>query len=95
MSDLDFSNVCEDSSDKYFYAIIGCIEDILLDENFVQLHSTFMEQYWTYFDDNEENKFIYSDIFRNYQETIEKYIEEQLIKHIKNFHMSHLENELK
>ncbi|KAK4879894.1 hypothetical protein RN001_008040 [Aquatica leii] len=93
--DIDICNVCQNSSDQYFYTIIGCIEDILLDDKFVQLHSNFMEKYWTYFDAGDENKFVYSDIFKKYNETIEKYIENQLTEKIENFDMNSLEEELK
>ncbi|KAB0797290.1 hypothetical protein PPYR_08284 [Photinus pyralis] len=93
--DIDISNECQNSSDQYFYNIIGCIEDILLDDRFVQLHSNFMEQYWIHFEEQDENKFIYSDIFRKYNETIEKYIEDQLMKQVDNFDMNRLEEELK
>lgn len=93
--EINYSNVCQDSSDQYFYTIIGCIEDILMDAKFIELHNNFMEQYWPHFEDSEENKFVYTDIFKKYNDTIEKYIEDQLSKTIENFDMNKLEEELK
>lgn len=83
-----------DESDKEFNSIIGHIEDIIVDEKFLQLHNNFLEQYWTTFENSEENKLIYMDIFQKYNETIEKYIEKELMKKVQNFNMNQFEKEL-
>ncbi|KAJ3655688.1 hypothetical protein Zmor_014809 [Zophobas morio] len=93
--DLDISHYCADDSEKYFAQVIGCIEDILLDDSFLKLHKSFMENHWKEFEDTEENKLIYTDIFRKYIETIEKYIETQLKKAIPHFNMLEFEYELR
>lgn len=36
------------------------------DPQFQDLQKTFMEKYWNEFDDNEENKLVYMDIFKEY-----------------------------
>lgn len=93
--DLDISHHCLDKDEKFFALIIGCIEDILMDENFVKLHNEFMEENWKVFEDNEENKLVYTDIFIKYNETIEKYIETELLKAIPGFKMMEFEYLLK
>lgn len=87
--------MCLDSSDQYFYEVIGSIEDTLMDDKFIKLHADFLEKYWQNFESTEENKFIYMDIFKEYNETIEKFIQEKLIENVKNFNMERFENELK
>lgn len=47
-----------------------------------------MEKYWSKFEDSEENKLEYMDIFREYQQEIEEYIEMYLRKCIENFDMN-------
>lgn len=36
------------------------------DPQFQELQKSFMEKYWNEFDDNEENKLVYMDIFKEY-----------------------------
>ncbi|KAK3752815.1 hypothetical protein QZH41_016348 [Actinostola sp. cb2023] len=50
------------------------------------LHS-FMEKYVHHFEDTEENKLIYTDIFKEYGNLIEKYIEHELSKRMSSFSM--------
>lgn len=95
MEDIDIANIHLDNSDSEFNSIIGHIEDIIMQENFLNLLSTFMENHYLEFDyNNEENKLIYMDIFQKYTETIEKYIEEELRKDIDNFDMDKFEKDL-
>lgn len=93
--DINFTHLSLDASDKEFHSIVGHIEDILMEDKFLELHNSFMEKYWREFEENEENKFIYTDIFKEYQATIEKYIEQELTKKITNFDMVAFEEELK
>lgn len=96
IDDLELSHLSlENDSDGYFATIIGNIEDIIMQDDFSKLLTSFMDKYWEEFDDAEENKLIYTDIFREYLETIEKYIEENLRKNIDSFDMTFFENELK
>ncbi|XP_017780543.1 PREDICTED: ADP-ribosylation factor-like protein 2-binding protein isoform X2 [Nicrophorus vespilloides] len=93
--DINFSDLSVDDKDKQFHSVVGHIEDILMEDEFVAMHNAFMEKHWTEFEDTEENKFIYTDIFREYGRTIEKYIEEELNDRVPNFNMIQFENELK
>lgn len=92
--DINFSDMSIDDSDKAFHSVIGHIEDIIMDEKFLHLHSNFLEMHWKEFECEEENKLVYMDIFQLYNETIEKFIEEELMKRIKHFSMSSFEKEL-
>ncbi|EDV29039.1 uncharacterized protein TRIADDRAFT_52525 [Trichoplax adhaerens] len=74
--------------DAKFDTIIGHLEDIIMDEDeFQQMESDFMEKYYMEFENTEENKLIYTDIFNEYVSTIEKYTEESLRARMPNFSM--------
>ncbi|KAJ8985825.1 hypothetical protein NQ317_012066 [Molorchus minor] len=84
---FEYINTTNVNSDRYFSQIIGCIEEIIMDEEFIHLQNTFMEEYWTEFDNEEENKLIYMDIFKKYIATVEKFIEYRLLQCINSFDM--------
>jgi len=85
--DLEILNAQASADDMFFDLVIGHIEDIFMEENFQELQKCFMEKYWHEFEDNEENKLCYMDIFKEYTEIIEKHIETHLTKQIPNFSM--------
>lgn len=70
-----------------FDNIIGYIEDILVDEEFQSLQKRFMEKHWVEFEEEEENKLIYTDIFNEYNNIIERHIEEKLRQKMPDFSM--------
>ncbi|XP_076803313.1 ADP-ribosylation factor-like protein 2-binding protein [Clavelina lepadiformis] len=76
------------SSHRRFDVIIGTIEDIIMSEEFQIIQRSFMDKYYLQFEDTEENKFIYTDIFQEYGAIIERYLEEQLRLRIPEFSMS-------
>lgn len=59
------------------------------------LQKSFMNQFYHEFNDNEENKIIYTDIFNNYTQTIETFIMENLQKTVMDMDMLRFTNELK
>lgn len=67
---------------------------MLLNEEFLEMQNNFMDKYWHEFEDNEENKLVYMDIFQEYQNKIEYYIEEYLQKNIGGFEMETFIQEL-
>eukprot|EP00794_Sanderia_malayensis_P018556 gene18556-20423_t len=81
-------------ADEKFDNTIGALEDILLDDKFQDLQDSFMDQYYKEFEDTEENKLIYMDIFKEYTEMLEKYIEEKLCKAIDGFSMEQFQSSL-
>ncbi|XP_008468165.1 ADP-ribosylation factor-like protein 2-binding protein isoform X2 [Diaphorina citri] len=70
-----------------FHQIIGSIEDILIDVEFSNLQLHFLEKYWMEFEDVDENKFIYMDIFQEYTQSIEALLENKLAACIPDFDM--------
>uniref|UniRef100_A0A8D0GE63 ADP-ribosylation factor-like protein 2-binding protein n=1 Tax=Sphenodon punctatus TaxID=8508 RepID=A0A8D0GE63_SPHPU len=75
-------------SDAEFDAVVGYLEDIIMDDDFQLIQRNFMEKYYQEFDDTEENKLIYTPIFNEYICLVEKYIEEKLLDRIPGFSMS-------
>lgn len=53
-----------------------------------------MEKSYKHFEDNDENKLIYTTIHKDYTNLIEKYLETQLKKKIENFSMKEFMNDL-
>lgn len=70
-----------------FDEAIGHIEDVIMDPQFQTLQKAFMEKYWNEFDDTEENKLVYMDIFKEYTDVVEKYIEDHLKQNMTEFDM--------
>ncbi|XP_039262236.1 ADP-ribosylation factor-like protein 2-binding protein [Styela clava] len=86
--DIDVDEITSTSKESLkFDSIIGHIEDIIISEDFQNMQDTFMEKYYKEFDDSEENKFIYTDIFKEYTATIEKCLNDELKKRISDFSM--------
>ncbi|XP_054567177.1 ADP-ribosylation factor-like protein 2-binding protein isoform X2 [Eptesicus fuscus] len=76
------------TSDAEFDAVVGYLEDIIMDDEFQLLQRNFMDKYYQEFEDTEENKLIYTPIFNEYISLVEKYIEEQLLERIPGFNMA-------
>uniref|UniRef100_A0A1B6KEY4 ADP-ribosylation factor-like protein 2-binding protein n=1 Tax=Graphocephala atropunctata TaxID=36148 RepID=A0A1B6KEY4_9HEMI len=70
-----------------FDIIIGHIEDILVDDDFEHLQKDFLEKYWEEFENKEENKLIYMNIFKEYTNLIENHLEEKLKVKVPEFCM--------
>ncbi|XP_069757541.1 ADP-ribosylation factor-like protein 2-binding protein isoform X4 [Narcine bancroftii] len=90
MEDPEVENLALSSSsdvDAEFDAVIGHIEDIIMDEEFQVLQRHFMDKYYLEFENTEENKLSYTQIFQEYVDLLEKYIEKQLIERIPSFNM--------
>uniref|UniRef100_A0A1B6CZI9 ADP-ribosylation factor-like protein 2-binding protein n=3 Tax=Clastoptera arizonana TaxID=38151 RepID=A0A1B6CZI9_9HEMI len=88
--EIEFNNSSEMTE---FDFVIGCIEDIIIDEEFQTLQKDFMEKYWEHFEDGDENKLIYTTIFNEYNNEIEDHIEKKLRHKVPDFCMnSFIEN---
>ncbi|XP_042352537.1 ADP-ribosylation factor-like protein 2-binding protein [Plectropomus leopardus] len=91
MVDMDEENFAVSSSsaaEAAFDAVIGCIEDIIMEEDFQQLQQTFMEKHYLEFEDSDENKLSYTPIFNEYVDLLEKHLEQQLMERIPGFNMN-------
>ncbi|KAJ7426421.1 RING finger and SPRY domain-containing protein 1 [Willisornis vidua] len=75
------------TSDEEFDIVVGYLEDIIMDDDFQIIQRSFLEKHYQEFDDSEENKLIYTDIFNEYISLVEKYIEEKLLDRIRGFDM--------
>ena len=53
---------------------MGALQEVLLDENFERLQKKFCNEHCMHFEATEENKLIYTDIFKKYHDIIESYI---------------------
>ncbi|KAI3379858.1 hypothetical protein SNEBB_008455 [Seison nebaliae] len=79
---------CASKEDRLFDSIIGTLEDIVMEENFRETQFRFMEMNYHHFDiDNDESKFIYTDLHEKYSNLIETFITNELINRIPDFHM--------
>mmetsp|Transcript_22040 Transcript_22040/g.26029 ORF Transcript_22040/g.26029 Transcript_22040/m.26029 type:complete len:184 (-) Transcript_22040:92-643(-) len=76
------------SEDALFDDIVGALQNILLDESFVNLQTSFCERNCDEFDDTDENKLSYTGIFEEYCSVIEAFLEENVKREIKEFSLS-------
>ncbi|CAJ1057001.1 ADP-ribosylation factor-like protein 2-binding protein [Xyrichtys novacula] len=83
-----FAVSCSSAEEKAFDTVIGCIENIVIEEGFEQLQQSFLEKHYLEFDDSEENKLSYTLIFKEYVDLLEKYLEQQLMEKIPGFNMN-------
>ncbi|KAJ1072695.1 hypothetical protein K5549_011921 [Capra hircus] len=71
---LSFSS----ASDAEFDAVVGYLEDIIMDDEFQLLQRNFMDKYYQEFEDTEENKLTYTPIFNEYVRNVCKGLENRL-----------------
>ena len=74
--------------EAYFDMIISHIQDIVFDCKFKEMQNNFFKEHCNEFEENEENKLIYTEVFQKYKQTIESYIEDKLKEVIKGFNMT-------
>ncbi|KAM7348251.1 ADP-ribosylation factor-like protein 2-binding protein [Cochliomyia hominivorax] len=84
--------VCEKS--EYFDQVIGHVEDIVLSEKFQKLHEQFLEKHWTTFEESEENKLEYMEIFEEYAALFETFFVRELKQLMEDFDMEKFAEEL-
>ncbi|XP_076846966.1 ADP-ribosylation factor-like protein 2-binding protein [Brachyhypopomus gauderio] len=95
LGEEDFAISKSSEADAVFDTVIGNIEEIIMDGEFQNLQQSFMEKYYLEFEDSEENKLIYTSIFNEYVDLLEKYLEQQLIERIPGFNMNDFIHTLK
>ena len=59
---------------------MDCIQDIIIEDEFAEIRETFFEKYSQVFEDKEENKLEYMDIYKEYVQIIEGYMVSRLNK---------------
>ncbi|CAK9024434.1 Stearoyl-CoA desaturase (Acyl-CoA desaturase) (Delta(9)-desaturase) (Delta-9 desaturase) (Fatty acid desaturase) [Durusdinium trenchii] len=75
------------AEDNEFDEIVGALEEIIMDPRFVKLQSEFCRRHCNRFHKDDENKLEYTDIFNEYTQTIETYLESRLKRCIPGFRM--------
>uniref|UniRef100_A0A6V2TH31 ADP-ribosylation factor-like protein 2-binding protein n=1 Tax=Heterosigma akashiwo TaxID=2829 RepID=A0A6V2TH31_HETAK len=70
-----------------FDMVVGALEEILLDEEFTDLQTPFFKQHCDEFEDTDENKLEYTDIFNSYTEMIEEFLAGRLAAAVPGFSM--------
>eukprot|EP00275_Glaucocystis_incrassata_P002323 EC125226.1.p1 GENE.EC125226.1~~EC125226.1.p1 ORF type:complete len:258 (+),score=48.00 EC125226.1:93-776(+) len=83
------------TADQKFDTIVGALEDILVDAELSAMQSAFLSQHCSQFDDAEENKLIYTQVFAEYTLLVEGFLERRLIKAVPDFSMSEFLHMLK
>lgn len=82
------------ASDEKFDLTVGALEDIVMDDDFQDLQDNFMEKYYNEFEETEENKLSYMDIFKEYTDMLEHHIDEKLKEKVVNFSMDEFQKSL-
>merc|ERR1712226_81083 len=90
----DMAISSSDIKETQFDITIGHIEDIIMDEKFQEIQNNFMEKYWEEFEDTEENKFVYTDIHKEYSELVEKHLNDELCACMPGFSMEEFQRQL-
>lgn len=77
--DICFASTGGDSGeDDMFDAVVGALEEIIMDEDFNSQTDTFMQTNCVYFERGEEMKLEYTSIFQQYTQLIETHLEKGL-----------------
>merc|ERR1712127_1071808 len=76
------------ADDMKFDQTIGAIEEIIMEPKFQDIQDQFMNKNYKHFEDNDENKLIYTTIHNEYISLIEKYLETHLKRKIPGFSMN-------
>ncbi|RLN26041.1 hypothetical protein BBO99_00000545 [Phytophthora kernoviae] len=80
----------ENTEETKFDEMIGELQDILIDPEFVEMQSDFCRNNCEIFDNVSENKLIYMDVFQQYTDLIEAFLERRLHEKLDHFSMDEL-----
>ena len=85
---VDLTNLVNDQTDDYkFDCFIEKLQEIVIEDQFEKMQNDFLEKYYKEFEDKNENKLIYTQIFKEYTALTEKYIETNLIKRLPKYNI--------
>jgi len=90
-----FAENSGDGEDIEFDLIIGALEDVLMEGQLSSIQREFCEKHCAIFEDSEENKLEYTEIFRQYTELVENNLEAKMQAKIPGFNMTRFESLLK
>mmetsp|Transcript_128491 Transcript_128491/g.256680 ORF Transcript_128491/g.256680 Transcript_128491/m.256680 type:complete len:216 (+) Transcript_128491:33-680(+) len=71
-----------------FDSIVGALQDVVMKEDFQTLLANFQREHCGHFEDTEENKLIYTELFKKYSDQIESHIESELTRAVPVFEMT-------
>lgn len=77
--EFEISAFGQSAEEDLFDKVVGCLEELVMCEEFTSIQERFVRTYSVEFTCEEENKLVYMEIFQKYQSEIEKYIEERLV----------------
>eukprot|EP00644_Phytophthora_capsici_P008560 jgi/Phyca11/546149/estExt2_Genewise1Plus.C_PHYCAscaffold_200184 len=84
----------ENTEESKFDKMIGVLQDLLMDPEFVDMQRDFCRNNCEIFDNVSENKLVYMDIFQQYTDLIETFIERRLHEKLECFSMQELCNQI-
>ena len=94
--DVDFHESSKPASKDFkFDSIIGEMENLLMDRQFIDLQQSFFSENCKYFSNDDENKLVYTDVFNKYVSLIESFIASKLVLKLEWFDMPEFLNMLK
>ena len=73
--EFEISCLSPDKEDEFFDLAVGALQETVIDPAFTHLQNKFMDEFCGKFEEKEENKLIYNEIFKAYIQTIEMTIE--------------------
>lgn len=85
--DISIVSTGTDEADNHFDAVIGALEDLIMEADFNSLQSGFFRTHCSIFEDSEENKLEYTSLFQSYIDLVETYIERRLKEVFPGFEM--------
>ena len=83
------------AEDREFDRIVGVLEEVLMEGEILEIQKNFCEKYCGTFEDTDENKLEYMDIFKQYTDIVERSLEMKLQERMPDFKMSMFESLLK
>ena len=75
------------ASDQRWDACIGVLENVLMDESFSDAQEEFCRQHCHHFDSTDENKLVYTSIYKGYTDMIESRIQKALTTNVDDLSM--------
>lgn len=70
-----------------FEAMVATLEEVMMDEGFNEKVGAFMQEHCHEFDEGEENKLVYTQLFADYTTMLETYIAEHISTRLPGFDM--------
>lgn len=86
--DEDYSMQPQSDEEALFDTMIEKLEDVMMEQGFSEKIEAFCRENCQVFEDSEENKLEYTDLFMKYMSLIELYIENRLKQEIPHFDMN-------